>query len=91
MAAYFEAVTKVRQLVVDLPGVYKVGKDIKPGKYKITAVQGSGNLVSTKKGFINEMMGTDSQDGMYVQSYNTKLRKGQVIMTTLELIKLERR
>ena len=37
------------------------------------------------------MMGTDSQDGMYVQSYNTKLRKGQVIMTTLELIKLERR
>lgn len=93
VTAHFEAVTKRKAIKSgDLHvGVYKVGKDIKPGKYKITAVQGSGNLVSTKKGFINEMMGTDSQDGMYVQSYNTKLRKGQVIMTTLELIKLERR
>lgn len=93
VTAHFEAVTKRKAIKSgDLhTGVYKVGKDIKPGKYTITAVQGSGNLVSTKKGFINEMMGTDSQGGMYVQSYNTKLRKGQVIMTTLELIKLERR
>ncbi|WP_245150313.1 hypothetical protein [Weissella cibaria] len=93
VTTHFEAVTKRRAIKSgDLHAVvYKMGKDIKRGKYKITAVEGSGSLVSTKNGCINEMMGTDSQDGMYVQSYNMKLRTGQVIMTSLKLIKLERR
>ncbi|CCF30367.1 hypothetical protein [Weissella confusa] len=91
--AHFEAVTKRTAIRSgDLhAGVYQVGKDIKPGKYAITAKQGSGNLISTKKGYINEMMGTDSQDGMYVQSYTAKLRKGQIIQTTLELINLQKK
>lgn len=68
-------------------GTYEVGKDIKPGRYKIVAVSGTGNLTS-KFGSINEILGTDDSDGFAVKEVNENLKNGQEITTTLEKIKL---
>lgn len=68
-------------------GTYEVGKDIKPGRYKIVAVSGMGNLTS-KFGSINEILGTDDSDGLAVKEVNENLKNGQEITTTLEKIKL---
>lgn len=70
-------------------GTYEVGKDIKPGRYKISAVVGSGNLISIGDG-INEILNTDPEsNGMGVKFVNENLKRGTKITTTLEKIKLE--
>lgn len=64
-------------------GVYVVGSDIKPGRYKITAVKGSGNL-SSDDGEINEILGTDTSDNMSVNEVTKNLREGDILTATLE-------
>lgn len=68
-------------------GNYVVGLDIKPGRYKIKAVAGNGNLI-VEDGSVNEMLGTDTADGMYVNETTQELEKGQVLSTTLNAISL---
>ncbi|QBO37013.1 hypothetical protein EQG49_11405 [Periweissella cryptocerci] len=60
-------------------GNYLVGTDIMPGRYTLTALQGSGN-VQTDDGEVNEIMGTteDSELGQ-VKTVTTELEKGQVL------------
>ncbi|MDV7756853.1 hypothetical protein [Liquorilactobacillus mali] len=72
-------------------GDWKVGKDIKSGRYIITALQGSGNL-STNDGMINEILGTtsDSETGQ-VSSVTAHLTKGEILSTNLEQIKLTKK
>ncbi|KRM09184.1 hypothetical protein FD16_GL001900 [Paucilactobacillus suebicus DSM 5007 = KCTC 3549] len=69
-------------------GSWTVGKDIKPGRYDITATQGSGNI-DTNDGDVNEILGTskDSETGQ-VTKVTATLHKGQVLNTSLEGIKL---
>lgn len=70
-------------------GTYEVGKDIKPGRYKIVAISGSGNLISIGSG-INEILNTDPEsNGMGAKFINENLKRGTKITTTLEKIKLE--
>lgn len=68
-------------------GNYVVGLDIKPGRYKIKAVAGNGNLM-TDDGEINEMFGTNTADGMYVNETTQDLEEGQVLTTDLNSISL---
>lgn len=68
-------------------GDYIVGLDIKPGRYKIQAVEGNGNL-STNDAVVNEMFGTDTSDDLYVNKTTQDLKKGQVLSTTLNKISL---
>lgn len=60
-------------------GQYKVGEQIKPGRYIIKAVNGSGNL-SSGNGNINVILGqqADNTEGQ-VDSYTTNLKKGTEI------------
>lgn len=68
-------------------GDYVVGLDIKPGRYKIQAVSGSGN-VSTDDGELNEVIGTDESDGMSIKETTQNLKEGTVLSDTAEKISL---
>lgn len=68
-------------------GNYVVGLDIKPGRYKIKAVAGNGNL-TTDDGEVNEMFGTDTSDDMYVNETTQNLKEGQILTTDLNSISL---
>lgn len=69
-------------------GNWVVGKDIKAGRYEITALQGSGNL-TTDDGDLNEILGTTSdKDEGQVTKVNVDLSNGQVLNNALESIKL---
>ncbi|MCG0557206.1 hypothetical protein [Lactiplantibacillus plantarum] len=69
-------------------GDWVVGKDIKAGRYEITALQGSGNL-TTDDGDLNEILGTTSdKDSGQVTKVNVDLSNGQVLNNALESIKL---
>ncbi|OUS98414.1 putative transporter YcxC [Lactiplantibacillus plantarum] len=69
-------------------GDWVVGKDIKAGRYEITALQGSGNL-TTDDGDLNEILGTTSDnDSGQVTKVNVDLSNGQVLNNALESIKL---
>ena len=69
-------------------GEWVVGKDIKAGRYEITALQGSGNL-TTDDGDLNEILGTTSdKDEGQVTKVNVDLSNGQVLNNALESIKL---
>ncbi|ALC08151.1 hypothetical protein [Lactiplantibacillus plantarum] len=69
-------------------GDWVVGKDIKAGRYEITALQGSGNL-TTDDGDLNEILGTTSdKDAGQVTKVNVDLSNGQVLNNSLESIKL---
>lgn len=60
-------------------GTYKVGQDIKPGRYAVTATDGSGNFTN-KSGSINTILGTDEDDDAgQVTSYTVDLHKGETI------------
>lgn len=60
-------------------GSYKVGKDIKPGRYVVTATSGSGNFTN-KSGSINTILGTDEDDTAgQVTSYTVDLHNGETI------------
>ncbi|WP_223894933.1 hypothetical protein [Lactobacillus helsingborgensis] len=58
-------------------GKYKVGRDIKPGRYVIKAVKGSGNL-SNSDFTINVVLGNDA-DGDRLTSFTTNLVKNDKI------------
>ena len=67
-----------------VPGTYKVGSEIKPGRYSITSSDGSsGNISSTPKESlhgdgINEILGSDPTMAQ-VPSVNATLRKGDKV------------
>ena len=72
-------------------GQWVVGKDIKPGKYKISATSGSGNLISDD-GTINEILGTESDSDVgQVTSTTQRPTKGEVIKTDLQQITLTKK
>ncbi|MCH3922347.1 hypothetical protein [Limosilactobacillus sp.] len=69
-------------------GQWKVGQDIKPGRYEIKATQGSGNL-TTSDGDINEILGTESDsDTGQVTHVTATLSDGQTLDTELQQIQL---
>ncbi|MDN6901077.1 hypothetical protein [Oenococcus sicerae] len=69
-------------------GFYRIGKDIKPGRYKISAVQGSGN-VQTNDGEVNEILATNPDSSMgQVGNTTVDLSKGEILMTDLEQVSL---
>ena len=69
-------------------GSWKVGQDIKPGRYEIKAMQGSGNL-TTSDGDVNEILGTESDsDSGQVTHVTANLSNGQTLNTDLQQIKL---
>ncbi|MFT8670303.1 MAG: hypothetical protein ABF778_11300 [Liquorilactobacillus hordei] len=82
--------TRTKKTILNA-GDWKVGKDLKPGRYIITALQGSGNL-TTNDGMINEILGTtsDSETGQ-VSSVTAHLVKGETLSTNLEQIKLTKK
>ena len=58
-------------------GNYVVGEDIKPGKYDIIALSGSGNLYIPQK--VNEVMGT-TDNNFYLKNYNNvTLNNGETL------------
>ncbi|WP_119326408.1 hypothetical protein [Companilactobacillus musae] len=67
-----------------IPGSYKVGSDLKPGRYTITSTDGSsGNISSTPKrtlhgDSINEILGSDP-DMLQVPSVTATLSKGDKV------------
>lgn len=69
-------------------GHWVVGKDIKPGRYVIKAMEGNGNLTSDD-GDINEILGTksDSDLGQVTKTTQT-LHRGEVLNSELEQIQL---
>lgn len=72
-------------------GQWVVGKDIKPGRYVIKAVQGNGNL-STKDGEVNEIMGVTSDDDLGQVTKTTQtLHRGQVLESDLQQISLTKK
>ena len=80
---------KGRKYLTQLPaGEWIVGKDIKPGRYTITAISGNGNLTSND-GDINEILGTTAdQDAGQVTSVTKDLHKGEVITSDIQEINL---
>ncbi len=59
-------------------GTYKVGRDIQPGRYVITATNGSGNLSDDND--MNIILGTDEDDDLgQITSYTTYLPKGDKV------------
>lgn len=69
-------------------GQWIVGQNIKPGRYDITATEGSGNLTNGS-GSINEILGTkaDKSEGQ-VTKVTANLHNGEVLSSDLEGIKL---
>lgn len=56
-------------------GTYKVGTDIKPGRYTITTQNGSGNITGSND--LNIILGNTTDDDLgQVDSYTTNLKKG---------------
>ena len=72
-------------------GIWLVGRDIKPGRYVIRPLKGSGNLMSDgSDDDLNEILGTDSDSGQ-VSKVTADLTAGEVILTNLELIGLTKK
>lgn len=69
-----------------ISGQYIVGKDIKPGRYEISADLGSGNVI-TDDGEVNEILYTNPEDDE-MSSTTVNLTKGQVLSTDLNRIQL---
>ncbi|MBS0950376.1 hypothetical protein JK159_08405 [Weissella minor] len=68
-----------------ISGQYKIGTDIQPGRYKINAVTGSGNLMTD--GSVNEILSTDPEDGE-VSSTTVDLEKGETLNSDVQMIEL---
>lgn len=88
-SASFTPTPDKRTEMTDLTaGNWVVGKDIKAGRYDITATAGSGNL-STDDGDVNEILGmTKDNDTGQVTKVSVNLQNGQILETSLEGIKL---
>lgn len=65
-------------------GDYMVGSDIKPGRYKIQVLKGSGNMQSDK-GSLNEIMGFDDDE---VRETTRTLQRGEMISTDVPLFSI---
>lgn len=76
--AQFTKVTNVKSNTLGA-GHWTVGKDINPGRYKITPTKGSGNLFVYRSGYpiVNEILSKES--GFGVPSYTTTLKTGDHI------------
>ncbi|WEV51868.1 hypothetical protein OZX69_03985 [Lactobacillus sp. ESL0731] len=73
-------VTELKTVTLNA-GIYKVGRDIAPGRYKITIVKGSGNISSDNESNdeeINAIIGKDYDDDQ-VTSYTVDLVKKEKI------------
>lgn len=72
-------------------GIWLVGRDIKPGRYVIRPIKGSGNLISDgSDDDLNEILGTDAESGQ-VSKVTADLTAGEVILSNLELIGLTKK
>lgn len=72
------AETNTAQAVTLQTGTFKVGRDIKPGRYVIKALSGSGNLSSNGDSDINIILGTtEDDDDQQVTSFTTNLKSGE--------------
>lgn len=63
-------------------GVYTTGIDFPAGTYTLTAVSGQGNVSSSNmfSGGLNELMGVDTSDGFYVDTFsNAKFENGNTL------------
>ncbi|QIL49899.1 hypothetical protein G7084_00295 [Weissella coleopterorum] len=69
-----------------ISGQYIIGADIKPGRYKIDADLGSGNIM-TDDGELNEILSTNPEDDE-ISSTTVNFTKGQVLSTDLNRIQL---
>jgi hypothetical protein len=69
---------------VDLgAGNYTAGIDLPSGSYNLSAVSGSGNVSSSNmySGGLNEIMGTDTSDGMTVNTFNSLQMDDGVVLS----------
>ena len=72
-------------------GIWLVGRDIKPGRYVIRPIKGSGNLISDgSDDNLNEILGPDADNGQ-VSKVTADLTAGEVILSNLELIGLTKK
>lgn len=69
-------------------GEYKIGRDIKPGRYTISLVEGTGNI-STNDGSLNEIFDTDTSMG--VTKTTARLHKGAILTFDVQTIQLDKR
>lgn len=79
MIVFFVMPAQAKGKLVTLgAGTYKVGEDIKPGRYVITASSGSGNVTDSND--LNIILGesSDDEEGQ-VDSYTTYLPKGDKV------------
>lgn len=85
----FKPVTKYSFQKSLSAGNWLVGRDIKPGRYVIKPVTGSGNLISegSEDEDLNEILSTSPSEGE-VSKVTADLVKGEAVQTNLELIKL---
>lgn len=76
--------------ITNIPaGDYIVGGAIPAGRYKLSAVQGSGNVTST--GGLNEVIGTQADtDINQVTNTTVTLKSGDILTTGLQQISLEK-
>lgn len=85
----FTPVTNRQYLTQLSAGQWVVGKDIKAGRYKVVATQGSGNFHSSN-GDINEILGTTADDTTgQVKSVTVNLHNGEVINSDLQQVQLQ--
>ena len=85
----FTPVTNRQFLTQLTAGQWVVGKDIKAGRYKVVATQGSGNFHSND-GDINEILGTTADDTTeQVKGVTVNLHKGEVIDSDLQGVQLQ--
>lgn len=85
----FTPITNRQYLTQLTAGQWVVGKDIKAGRYKVIATQGSGNFHSSN-GDINEILGTTADTDMgQVTSVSVKLHNGEVIDSDLQEVQLQ--
>lgn len=68
-------------------GEYKIGRDIKPGRYTISLVEGTGNI-STNDGSLNEIFDTDTSMG--VTQTTVRLHKGSTLTFDVQTIQLDK-
>ncbi|BDR60597.1 hypothetical protein [Lactobacillus xylocopicola] len=76
-------------------GQWKVGRDIKPGKYTFTAITGQGNVATDSYGskyFFTQLLGTEKKASSgRVTKFTKTLVKGEYLSTGVEKIKLTRK
>lgn len=84
-----EDLSKVAKQYTLSAGHYTVGVDLPAGTCDVTAVSGTGNLMSSNMsdGGVNEMFGIDDGTGLYTASFNgLKLPKDTVLTVTSKLV-----